>query len=89
MNELITLMGDTLLRQLLTNIRAVRWFSVVADETRDISNSEQLAIIIRWGDMRYDIHEDVIGMVHVPDTTSADCCNQRCVNPLYSSARAL
>ena len=70
-NELITLMGNTVLRQLLTNARAATWFSVMADETKDISNHEQLAIIIRWVDMSYDIHEDLIGMVHVPETTSS------------------
>ena len=52
MNELITLMGNTMLRQLVTNIRAVRWFSVLADKTRGISSNEQLAILIRWVDMR-------------------------------------
>ena len=70
-NELITLMGNTLLHQRLTNIHAVRCFSVIADETRDISNNEQLAIIICCVDINYDIHEDLIGMVHVLATTSA------------------
>ena len=69
-NELIKLMGNTLLRQLLTNIRAVRWFLIMANETRDISNNEQLVIVIRWVDLNYDIHEDLIGMDHVPETTS-------------------
>ena len=70
-NEMITLMGNTLLRKLLANIRAVKWFSIMGDETRDISNHEQLSIIISWVDLNYDIHEDLIGTVHVPDTTSA------------------
>ena len=43
----------------------------MADETRDISNNEHLAIVIRWVDRSYDIHEDLIGMVHVPDITSS------------------
>lgn len=70
-NEIISLMGNTLLRQLLTKIRAVKWFSVMANETRDVSNNEQLTIVIRWVDADYVIHEDFIGMVHVPDTTAA------------------
>ena len=43
-NEMIALMGSTLLRQLLTKIQAVKWFSVMADETRDVSYNEQLTI---------------------------------------------
>ena len=61
-------MPNTLLCQLLTKIQ---WFSIIADETRDVSNSEQLSIIIRWVDDDYIIHEDFIGMVHVPDTTAS------------------
>ena len=34
-----------------------------------ISNHEQLAICIRWVDRCYEVHEDLIGMVHVESTT--------------------
>ena len=60
----------------------------MADETRDISNSEQLTIIIHWVDMNYDIHEDLISMVHVPATTTATLTAvikdvlMRCILPL-------
>ena len=70
-NEMITLMGNTLLRKMLDNIREAIWYSIIADETGDISNSEQLAICIRWVSPDYVIHEDLVGLVHVPSTTSA------------------
>ena len=40
----------------------------MADETRDISNQEQLSICIRWIDSEFSIHDDLIGMVHVEKT---------------------
>ena len=43
MNEIITLMGNTLLCKLLASIREACWFSIIADETK---NHEQLAITI-------------------------------------------
>ena len=61
-------MGNTVVRKLLSNIREACWFTIIADETRDISNHEQLAIAIRWVGSTYDIHEE---LVHVPSTTSA------------------
>ena len=70
-NEMITLMGNTVLRKLLSNICEACWFTIIADETRDISNHEQLAIAILWVGSTYDIHEYFIGLVHVPSTTSA------------------
>ena len=47
-NECILLLGNTLLRQLLCSIRETSIFSIMADETRDISNQEQLSVCIRW-----------------------------------------
>jgi len=52
-NEIIVLMGNTLLRNMLSKIRTARWFSIMADETRDISNCEQLTIVVRWVDTEY------------------------------------
>ena len=69
-NELITLMGKSLLRDLLITIREAKWYAIVADETRDISNDEQLSLSICWVDKSYIIHEDFIGMVHVLRTTA-------------------
>ena len=38
-NELITLMGKAILRDLLVNIREANWFAILADETRDVFKS--------------------------------------------------
>ena len=71
LNEVITIFGKELLRQLLDNIRKARWFAILADETTDITNCEQLSISIRWVIENYVIHEDFIGLVHVPRLTSS------------------
>ena len=87
-NEMIMLMGNKLLRTLLEDIRESCWFSILADETRDISNEEQLVIIIRWVNKIYEVQEDLIGMIHVPSTTSSTLTAAikdvlvRCILPL-------
>ena len=61
----------------------------MADETRDISNHEQLPICIRWVDRCYGVHEDLIGMMRVESTTSNSLTAAikdiliRCVLPLH------
>ena len=87
-NELIPLMGKAILRDLLVNIREAKWFAILADETRDVSNHEQLSLSIRWVDKSYLIHEDFIGLVHVLQT-AADSLTAaikdvliRCILPL-------
>lgn len=50
-------------------MRAAQWFAILADETVDVCNHEQLSISICWVDESYGIHEDFIGLVHVSSTT--------------------
>ena len=45
-NELITMMGQFVLRLLLTNIRMALWLSILADEATDISHHEQMSLSI-------------------------------------------
>ena len=67
-NECITLMGHSVLRSVLNDVKVARYYAIMADETRDIDNKEQLALCVRWVDEEFVIHEDLIGMVHVEKT---------------------
>ena len=67
-NELINLMAKEVLRGLVFDINSVRYFSLIADETRDMSGKEQLAITIRWVNDNYDVFEDLIGLAAVDKT---------------------
>lgn len=70
-NEIITIMGRSVLRTILAKINAAFWFSVIADEAADISNEEQMSVSIRWVDHDYSIHEAPIGLVQLPDAKAA------------------
>ena len=58
------MMGNTLLRGILKDIKDNSGlFSLLADESRDISNKEQLTCILRWVSLPdLEINEDFIGM---------------------------
>ena len=47
---MVELMYMQLLRKLLAEVRAAEWYSIIADETRDLSGAEQFAISLRWVD---------------------------------------
>jgi hypothetical protein len=87
-NECIRLMGQSLLRTLLKEIQEARYFAILADETRDINNKEQLVLCIRWVDSSFITHEDMIGLVQVDKTDSNTLCSAikdvliRCCLPL-------
>ena len=47
-NELISICGDLIRREILQRIRKVGFFSIIADEATDVANDEQLSISIRF-----------------------------------------
>ena len=67
-NEMIMLMGRTVLQQLLVEIRKAGWFSIIADEATDVSHKEQLCIAIRWVDNLFQINEMPLELINVPKT---------------------
>ena len=54
-NNIITICGQMILRQLLQDILAADYFSLIADEATDIFHNEQMHIAIRWVDPSYTI----------------------------------
>ena len=69
-NELITMMGQSLLRTLLQNIRQPNptWFSIIADEATDVRYRAQLNLSVRWVNDQYEVSEDPLGLFYLPDT---------------------
>lgn len=57
-----------LLREIASNIKSAKFYTIMADETADISNEEQLVICFRWVDDALSIHEDFIGLQSIPQT---------------------
>lgn len=70
-NEIIELMAHHILRNLLADIKTAKWFSIIADETQDISGHEQFAMSVRWVSSSYEISEDLIGFFQVDVTDAA------------------
>ncbi|XP_064417257.1 zinc finger MYM-type protein 1-like [Latimeria chalumnae] len=67
-NELIKEMYRECLNNLLSQIKAAEFYSIVVDETRDVAGHEQLSFSVRWVSQDYVVHEDFIGMHDCPKT---------------------
>ena len=63
-------LGQSVLRQLLCEIRSSLWFSILADKATDISHHEQRSLSICSVDDNFTIHEDVLDLIQLPDTKS-------------------
>jgi len=69
-NDILKLMAAEVLDNISTNIQQADFFTVMADESTDASNKEQVVLVIRWVDKCLDVHEDFIHL-HDVDNTDA------------------
>lgn len=70
-NEQIKLMGDHVLREILSEIKSCMFYAIQADEATDVACNEQMCVSIRWVSQEYEIVEEPIGLVQMPKTDAA------------------
>ena len=72
-NELINMIGKAVLRSLVADLhKKSQLFTLIADESTDISNKEQLTCVLRWmSTSDLSVHEDFLGM-YEPKKTDAE-----------------
>jgi hypothetical protein len=64
-NEMLQVMALGILRDIASNIQKNGFFTLMADETTDESNIEQVVIVLRHVDSDLAVHEEFIGMYAV------------------------
>ena len=75
-NEFISILGQAVQNDIAKNAQKATYFAVVADETKDVSRKEQLAIMVRYYDAHAQtIFERAIGCYHLKSLT-ADALSQ-------------
>ncbi|XP_071522625.1 LOW QUALITY PROTEIN: uncharacterized protein Atac2 [Panulirus ornatus] len=75
LDEMLEVMGYRVLREVATCLHNTDFFSIVVDETDDLSSKLQLIVCIRWVDDDLNAHEEFIGlnkleMIDAPSVTS-------------------
>ena len=71
-NELINLCGNQIRNKIIASVKNAGVFTVLADETADVSCTEQVVICIRYsmkGDKKYSAQEDFVTFIPTRDTT--------------------
>ena len=46
-NQVIDVLADQVRQKIIGNVQVAKWFSVIADEVTDVSNKEQLSLVLR------------------------------------------
>jgi len=68
-NEMIDVIGSAIEDQIIDEIQAAKFFTILADEVTDCSNLEQVSIVIRFVDGDKNIREDFLGFITVERIT--------------------
>ena len=76
-NELISICEGYILEKLTDEIKASRYFSVLADEATDTSNREQMALVIRFVDSKSEIREVFVGFFECNEGISGEAISKK------------
>lgn len=69
-NELIQVVGNSIRKKIINDIKAAQFFSILADEVTDCSNQEQLSLAIRFVDSGdCEIREEFLDFITVERIT--------------------
>ena len=63
---MLKVMALKVLRDVAARIHTSSGYSIMMDETTDISNQEQLTIVLKWVDSAFSVHEEFVGLHAVP-----------------------
>ena len=63
-NELALIMSNMIREVICTDIRDVVYYSLLVDESKDVSKKEQMSIMLRYV-QEGNVHERFIGFVHI------------------------
>lgn len=71
LNELLSLLAFEVLNNLLLDIRSAQFFSIIIDETTDLSTKEQVSVCFRYVNASFEIEETFLGFYETPSTTAS------------------
>ncbi len=63
---MIKVMGIKILQNMALEFRTSPFLTIMADETTDASNQEQVTLFVRWVSDDLQVHEDFFGLYSVP-----------------------
>ena len=64
-NEVIKLMGVSILRKVVADCHVSPFLTIMADETTDVSNQEQVTLFVRWVTEDFEVREEFLGLYSV------------------------
>ena len=71
-DEAIQVFASYIKQVVVDEIKKTRFYSVLGDEANDISNKEQMALVLRYVNENDEICESFVGFLHCKEGTSGE-----------------
>jgi hypothetical protein len=68
--DILHILANKMRKTICEEVRDTK-FCILVDEANDVSNKEQMAIVLRFVDIQGFLQERFFGIMHVSDTTSS------------------
>ena len=74
-NEIIKTVGNYISSKIIAEVKQTRMFSIMADEAADVSNKENLSLLLHYVDSSKDIREEFVGFRLCGEETTSNAIN--------------
>ena len=83
--QIIDVLGESVTEKLIDDVKKAKFFSILADETQDVSNQEQMALVIRFVDEKTDkVREEFIKFVRCDKGLSGEALSKLILDTIDS-----
>ena len=79
-NQVIDVLAAYIRNKIVGEIKKTRLFSVLADEATDISNQEQMSLVLRFMNAQNEIKEEFVSIMHCKSGTSGEALSNMIEN---------
>ena len=79
-NGIILCCGNVILKEIISDIKKVKFFSILADEVQDVSNKQQMSLVIRFLDLSFSVREEFVGFIHCSEGLSGKALSEVILN---------
>ena len=79
-NEIIETVGNYISSKIIAEVKQTRMFSVMADEAADVSNKENLSLVLRYVDSSKNIREEFVGFRLCGEETTGNAIKELIIN---------
>ena len=82
-NEAIQVFAEYIKEKIVSEVKESMYFTILAEEANDISNKEQISLVLRYKNKKGEISESFVSFLHCKEATSGETLVNLIVDAVY------